>query len=469
MKTAIIVTTYNRPHYLRQCLDSLAATYLPSDALVYIVDDASTEKETIRLIKGFTHSCEIMRVFKKKNTGIMYSLIDAYEYCFSHGYEYAIVVNDDAVLNGYFYEAMTYYKTIFPAHVISGFNTLTPSELGTPRHPIVQREWFYVLKKSSGGLCLGIDREIYQAFFKPSILKKMDVNNRHAYDTASTKAASSEGRFVICTRPSVAEHVGLGYSTMSHDFNPDVSVDFSMAYEPLDAKRVTVNMATFPARRQAFERVIENLLTIKSIDKIRVYLNGYTEVPDVLQNGRIEYVIGEPDIMDTGKFYWAGTHKNEYYFTLDDDFIIDEGYIAKHIELMRLYENRPFVSLHGKVLVEKPANFRDLVAHFDFSADVSENSFSNFLGTGVMVFDNARYKMDLSMFKHHGMTDLYVASYCQANRIPCIVRAHKKTDVQLIYRGPDELWNRREEFAKQHKEILDSVKKWTLLKINIPQ
>lgn len=464
MKTAIVITTYNRPVYLKQCLDSISNTYLPPDTLIYITDDGSHDRETLRLIKNFTHGCEVLKKYNKKNSGILHTLLDAYDYCFGRGFDYVIIINDDAVVNNYFYETMTYYKHVFPNYVISGFNTLTHSELQKPRHPIIRDEWFYCMKNTSGGLCYGIDKKIYNKYFKHVISRKIGMNNKHAYDTESTAKASSEGCFVICPKPSIAEHVGIDNSTMNHTYNPDVSLDFSRVVQQLDRKQITINMATFPAREKAFEQVIENLLTIKAIDKIRVYLNKYYNAPSFLNDSRIEYVLGGPDIMDTGKFYWAGTYKNEYYFTLDDDFIIDEQYIRQHLLLLNKYDNKVFVSLHGKVLVEKPENFRDLSAHYDFSADVQYDSFSNFLGTGVMVFDNAKYRLVRDMFVHHGMTDLYIAKYCQENNIPCIVRKHGKSDVQLIYRGPDELWNRRDEFAVKHREILQSVQKWKLIK-----
>ena len=459
MKTAIVITTYNRPEYLGKCFQSLLKTHIPEDTLIYIIDDKSTNRDTLKLIHEFNPKCKVVKNIKNKNTGILHSLLIAYDSCFENGYDYVIVMNDDAIVNNYFFDTMTYYKTIFPDYVISGFNTLTSSELGTPRHPVIHDGGFYAVKNSSGGLCLGLDKHIFNTYFKPEIIEKIHVNNKHAYDTVSTHSASKHGCKVICPVPSVVEHIGFN-SIMGHDFNPDVSCDFKPYVELLDRKKITVNMATFPARYDAFEKVILNLLSIDIIDKIRVYLNGYVTVPQFLKNSRIEYVIGKPDIMDTGKFYWAGDLKNEYYFTLDDDFIIDSEYIQKHIQLLNSYNDGVFVSLHGKVLNEIPSSFRDLKDHFDFSADVMNNKWSNFLGTGVMVFDNSKFKIDLDYFENHGMTDLYIAKYCQELQIPGMVRKHLKNDIKLIYRGPDELWNRRDEFAKQHKVILNSIKKW---------
>ena len=208
MKTAIVITTYNRPEYLSRCLDSVCNTFIGKDSMVYIIDDASSNRDTRKLIDGFSCGCTVVKEFKKKNTGILNSLVTAYGYCFDNGYDYVIALNDDAIVNNYFFDMMVYYKTVFPNHIISGFNTLSHSELRKPRHPIIQDEPFYCLKNTSGGLCFGIDRRIYDRYFLPTILNKINICKRDCYDTKSTLKASADKCFVICVKPSVVEHMG---------------------------------------------------------------------------------------------------------------------------------------------------------------------------------------------------------------------------------------------------------------------
>ena len=99
---------------------------------------------------------------------------------------------------------------------------------------------------------------------------------------------------VICTVPSVAEHIGL-YSSLNHNNNPDISIDFRKninLYEYNKNKKIiTFNIATYPKRLNSLKIMINNLLSIDIIDKIRVYLNEYDYVPDFLYNNKIEYVI----------------------------------------------------------------------------------------------------------------------------------------------------------------------------------
>jgi len=224
-KVAVIIPTYNRPQYLKKCLSSLEKTFLKKDTLIYIVDDCSTDNETIELIKNFEKSdCFIRRVLKQKNTGVQNSLQTSIDYCFNNGYDYIIILNSDVILNNYFYDMMVYYKELFPNNIISGFNTLTLGDGVNPRHPISYDGEFYVKKKTSGGPCLGLDREIYERYFRNTLID-YQKQRRSAYDTAATKKASDDGCDIICTVPSVVDHIGFD-SSMKHNINPDTSVDF---------------------------------------------------------------------------------------------------------------------------------------------------------------------------------------------------------------------------------------------------
>ena len=51
--------------------------------------------------------------------------------------------------------------------------------------------------------------------------------------------------------------------------------------------------------------------------------------------------------------------EDEYYFTADDDLEYNEQYILKHIELCDKHKGDAVISLHGKVLNEKPSGFTD--------------------------------------------------------------------------------------------------------------
>jgi hypothetical protein len=229
--------------------------------------------------------------------------------------------------------------------------------------------------------------------------------------------------------------------------------------------KITINIATYPARERYLEQVIRNFLSIGIIDKIRVYLNEYKEVPSFLINDKIEYIIGQANLKDTGKFYWAGDIKDEYYFTCDDDLIYTKIYLEKHLKLLTKYNGNIFVTMHGKILNKNPKTFRDYYKFFHCNGRVLRDEFINFPGTGVMVFDNSKYSIPIEMFKYHGMADLWIALYCQLYEIPCMVRLHNPNKMNELYKGEDTLFRKKEDMAIQHKEILNSIKEWKLFEI----
>lgn len=232
----------------------------------------------------------------------------------------------------------------------------------------------------------------------------------------------------------------------------------------LKDKPISVNLATYPPRKDSLIKCINNLLKIDIIDVIRVYLNEYTEVPeDLPKHYKISYLLGEKNLKDSGKFYWCGEYKDEYYFAIDDDLIYPKSYFIEHLLLLRQYNNEIFVSLHGKVMKEKPINFNDNTSSYHCLRDVGENAWINNCGTGVLAFDNSKFKIPLEMFKYHGMADLWISTYCQKNKIPILCRNHKIDELEYMD-NKDTLFDRRDEMKNEHRKVLDLVNKWVLYK-----
>ena len=463
MKVGIIIPIYNRAKLLQRLFDSLKKTFLPKDCTIYLIDDCSIEKDIKPLIKNFDLDCNLIKIYNKENKGINYNLLKWYDKLFDNGIEYVIVLDSDSIVNNYFYDLMTYFYSIFPDKIISGFNTLNLSELGTARHPIIEDCRWYHKKNTSGALCLGIGKKVYEKYTRPVLEDFVMINKRHTFDTKFTREASKEKPSVICTVPSVAEHTGIEVSTLGHNYNPDISCDFKPYIELGRKKPITFNFATYPLRREWLEKTVKKLLTINIVDKIRVYLNEYTKVPEFLINDRIEYVIGLENIKDTGKFYWMEQTEDEYYFTADDDLEYNEQYILKHIELCDKHKGDAVISLHGKVLNEKPSGFTDVKRDYHFARYLDKDEQINLPGTGVMLTDTSKIKIPLSYFKYHGMTDIYVGLFCQQNKIKCFCRKHSENELSLIYKGKDTLWNKQLQLKPQQNEVLQTIDKWLLI------
>lgn len=229
-----------------------------------------------------------------------------------------------------------------------------------------------------------------------------------------------------------------------------------------NAKLISINMATFPERKDIFIKCINQLLNIDIIDIIRVYLNEYTNIPpEFPKSEKITYLIGDKNLKDTGKFYWSTTLNDEYYFTIDDDFLYSKTYFENHLDILKRYNNKIFVTTHGKIMQKNPKQINDFIEYYHVLNENKKDEYVNSVGTGVMLFDNSVHSFPLDIFKYNGMCDLFISVYCQKNKIPIICRKHDKNEVKLLP-TINTLFDQRKEMSKQHLEILNSVKEWKI-------
>jgi hypothetical protein len=226
--------------------------------------------------------------------------------------------------------------------------------------------------------------------------------------------------------------------------------------------KVSANMATYPPRQKTFTHCINHLLSLPIIDVIRVYLNEYREIPEEFpKSPKIIYVVGGKNIQDSGKYYWATTLKDEYYFTVDDDFIYPETYFVEHIALLQKYQGDIFVTLHGKEMKPYPAFFHDYWHFYPYSQNLEEDKWVNNGGTGVMAFDNSKYTIPIELFQYNGMTDLWISLYCQQYKIPILCRKHAEDELTYMH-NEDTLFDRRASLTDKHSKILHIIGKWEL-------
>jgi glycosyltransferase involved in cell wall biosynthesis len=128
MKTALLITTFNRPDYLRRCLASVKRAGIKD---VLIVDDCSTDKETLELLKH----CDYKFYCSPRRRGICNSLIVGIDTLFSPmGYDIVINIDADAIIRNDYMERMLELHNDFPDDIITGFHSTTKNKDGSERH-----------------------------------------------------------------------------------------------------------------------------------------------------------------------------------------------------------------------------------------------------------------------------------------------------------------------------------------------
>ncbi len=234
MKLGITLSTFNRPAYLKECLDSLRRADIPTGTEIVIVDDCSTDAEASRLINESNHTV----IRKSANKGIKDSLLIGINHLAHLGCNVFMNLDSDAVVRNDFIEKILEVHCLFLHDIVTGFNCLTKNRDGSDRHKIIEEgsvseattanfgplsvytgesvnKIKYNRKRSVGGLNMCFGFGAYEKHIKPALL--ISGNWDH---NACISAGSA-----VCTVPSVVQHIGVN-SSMGHHEQPDIADDF---------------------------------------------------------------------------------------------------------------------------------------------------------------------------------------------------------------------------------------------------
>lgn len=213
---SLILTTYNRPAYLSECLTSLQAVQFPQDSLLIIVDDASQDLETLRLINEFElPNATIVKHFKKFNKGIKDSLQIGFSLAWHYGSDIAINLDGDAIVKPNFITELLRLHNNNKAHIISGFNC------DNPKNPVISSGSTHVIRKHCNGINMLVTKELYDKYIR--------LNTSGNWDFDSTPDNG-----VIIAKPSLVQHIGVN-SSMGH-----VGGDVACDYYDLELPTVTL-------------------------------------------------------------------------------------------------------------------------------------------------------------------------------------------------------------------------------------
>lgn len=213
MKVGILITCYNRPEYLKECLWSLERVEVPKDTTILLIDDASTDHQVKQIIYDFKNPyATVIRGFSEVNSKISATLLAGYERLFNkYGCDIVINFDSDAIIRP---DCITKLLELYqPNTLLTGFHSTTEN-----RHKVISEHDGYVIKQSVGGINFCIDKDAYNNFVKPALLETTPHGNWD--NVASVKAGG-----VMCAVPSLVQHIGFNSSLGHHD-NPDVADDF---------------------------------------------------------------------------------------------------------------------------------------------------------------------------------------------------------------------------------------------------
>jgi glycosyltransferase involved in cell wall biosynthesis len=224
MTPGLVITCFNRPQYLSKCLESLAAADLSALHCIVIVNDASTDAETLRLFREFyIDGVPIIKMTNERNLKVYGSLKRGWDKCVEQGCDVLMNLDSDAIVKADFVERLTDAVLNNQVHVVTGFNSRNKKKDGTDRHPVVSVHDGYLMKQSVGGINFAFTGIVYKLLVSPVLERCIDnpVNWDHHVCIDAMKA----DRPIICLTPSCVQHIGFD-SSMGHNEPPDVACDF---------------------------------------------------------------------------------------------------------------------------------------------------------------------------------------------------------------------------------------------------
>ena len=216
MKTGLLITTFNRPEYLEQCLYSVKQIDVKDELILLIVDDKSTNPETLQMIQDFHfEKAKVRKMYLTRNQGISHALRTGFNYLFSCDCDLVFNLDADTIVKQEFLTCLIELKKQFSDHIVSGFNTQTVDpKTGKIRHRTLSTYSDHCKKISVGGINMVLDEMLYKSIVLPALKKPSHWD---------WNVCASVKEFIVST-PSVVQHIGLEKGI--HKNNPDIAFDF---------------------------------------------------------------------------------------------------------------------------------------------------------------------------------------------------------------------------------------------------
>jgi len=204
---------------------------------------------------------------------------------------------------------------------------------------------------------------------------------------------------------------------------------------------IQASLASIPVRIESLKRTVRSLLP--QVDKLGVYLNGYTGVPKFLRGDpRIDVARSQThgDRGDAGKFFWAGAQDYDYHLTCDDDLVYPPDFAKRMVDGVERHRRLALIGLHGAMLRRNPEDYhgsRSKVYHC--LGTVEGDRTVHVLGTGAMAWHRS-LGVPQDIFECPNMADLWLARWANGRGVPRIVLSHRKGWVRSTTQG-DTIWS----------------------------
>lgn len=205
----LVITSYNRPKYLKQTLAELDKTIWPTfnNGNILIIDDCSTDISVKNIILDWKPNIpkhwRIDKIFLTENKAIYGVLPIALEKLIKQGCNLLCNIDNDICCKPHWLNKLFDLHNKFPNHIITGFNPNSDISFNVNNDENT-KQLGYVEKMATSGINLLYSIESYYKYIKPSFAEKLrwDWKVLDIYFTGDKKLC-------ITSYPSCIQHIGI--------------------------------------------------------------------------------------------------------------------------------------------------------------------------------------------------------------------------------------------------------------------
>ncbi len=472
----IVVVTYNRPRHCLRLLQDLVVEAASHDISVTVCDDASTEDygDVRELVEahGWTYKRAPHNHGKKR---FWQWVRQIYAGIRSVEKPYIVLLPDDVrTCSNFLARAVGVWRAIGDDKKValtlqadsrldkSNWTGVRPERRGDAWHTgwvdgaiLCTDEYF----KALGYSCPAVPASRWaQNPLLGSGVGQVISNDLH-----------QKGMSMWCTHKSLLVHVAIDSQMNPEERakNPLRSVRFidgERMQEALEsAEPVIISMASIPSRIPLLDKVIDRLYW--QCDELRVYLNKYKDVPEILGRRRVTVARSQQhkDRGDAGKFFWVDGTKG-YVLTCDDDILYPHDYVATMTRAVERYRRKAIVGVHGAIIEERPSDYYNSRSVLHCKYDQAEDRQVHVLGTGTTCFHSSTLRVRSADFQHPNMADVWLSLAARRQKTPMVCVAHRGAWMEF-FDDPEgiEIYKTQAGRDKKQAETVRSAAPWPAL------
>lgn len=307
-----------------------------------------------------------------------------------------------------------------------------------------------------------VDKTHKAAIYNELFIKNcFDINNIHyssSYDASECRGQVAQANEILNAHLSeikrsnrkldyVTSKIGnydhLRYGIQSNVNSKRAIQDLFSVFKRKPDDFVTFSLASIPEREFFLSQTIKSIYS--QCDQIYVYLNGYEEVPEFLNQPKIKTFRSQDhgDLSANGKVWFLNQEEiRGYVFLIDDDIIYPKDYVRSMVETLQKYQHKFAACVHGSIFSDDLRWYYQRSAMFPFRRPLIHDAVVNLPGSGTFAFHTDTLDVSYDDFAPFTMVDLILGILCKQQSVPIVsvARNYEWLKVQKDKSGRD-LWS----------------------------